>query len=173
MGSPYIGEIRMFGGSFAPVGWAFCNGAAQDISQNPTMFQLIGTTYGGDGQQTFNLPDLQGRVPVHQGTLPGTGTTFPIGQSGGTETVTLTQQQMPAHTHALSASGNYGTQPQPANAYPSAISSGYLYTTFSPGGQMNAASVSSTGGGQPHDNIMPSLVISYIISLYGIYPSQT
>src|SRR5512140_3522904 len=112
MSTPYVGEIRMFAGNFAPVGWSFCDGSLLAISQNDVLFNLIGTTYGGDGIQTFNLPNLQSRVPIHQGVLAGT--TFVIGQQGGTETVTLTTQQIPAHTHAAQAGGS-GTSNSPAN----------------------------------------------------------
>lgn len=172
MGSPYIGEIRMFGGNFAPEGWAFCDGAATGVAQNGALFNLISTTYGGDGVSTFKLPDLRGRVPVHQGT-GANGVSFPIGSSGGSETVALTTQELPAHTHALAASNNSGSQPQPENAFVSKISTGFMYTGFSAGSQMNAASVSTVGNSQPHANMMPTLTLSFIIALEGIYPSAS
>lgn len=171
MASPYVGEIRMFGGNFAPEGWAFCNGATMPISQNDTLFNLIQTTYGGNGTDSFNLPDLQGRVPVHQGTLAGTS--FSLGQTGGTESVTLTTQQIPPHTHPFNASNNNGSQPQPQNAFPSRIASGFMYTGFPPAVQMNAGSVTGSGGSQPHDNMMPTLTVNFILSLYGVYPNPT
>lgn len=170
MGSPYIGEIRMFAGNFAPEGWAFCDGSSQDISQNGALFFLLQTTYGGDGTSTFKLPDLQGRIPVCQGTLSGTSTVFAIGQSGGTETVTLALAQIPGHAHQFAASDNSGSQPQPQNAFPSRISSGFMYTAFSAGTQMNANAVGFAGNNQPHENMMPTLAVSFIISLYGVMP---
>src|SRR5690242_21043268 len=113
MAQPYVGEIRMFAGNFAPAGWAFCEGQLLPISENQTLFQLIGTTYGGDGQSTFALPDLRGRVPIHQGTDSANGTSFAIGETGGVETVTLTTAQIPVHTHALAATNAAGTQLNP------------------------------------------------------------
>jgi microcystin-dependent protein len=170
MSQPFIGEIRMFGGSFAPAGWVFCNGQLMPISQNDALFTLIGTTYGGDGQSTFGIPDLQGRVPIHQGTV--SGTTFTIGEKAGTESVTLTTQQIPIHNHAFLASTQSGTAPQPQGAYISRIPSGFLYTGFSPGVQMNNTSVQPVGGSQPHDNMLPFLVVSFILSLFGVFPTQ-
>jgi microcystin-dependent protein len=171
MGQPFVGEIRIFAGSFAPAGWAFCAGQLMPISQNDVLFQLIGTTYGGDGQETFALPDLQGRVPIHHGTFAGT--TFSIGEKAGSESVTLTTQQIPIHNHAMLASGNNGTQPQPQNASPSRTVSGFMYSVFPPVVTMNAGSVTPSGGSQPHENIMPCLVITYIISLFGLFPSPS
>src|SRR5688500_15959800 len=117
MGEPFVGEIRMFGGSFAPAGWAFCDGALMPISENETLMKLIGTTYGGDGQSTFALPDLQGRVPIHQGQGPGISQNYLIGESGGVESVTLTTQQTPIHNHAFLAATANGQQPQPTNGF--------------------------------------------------------
>lgn len=167
MGEPYVGEIRMFGGSFAPAGWAFCSGQLVAISQNDTLFNLIGTTYGGDGQQTFALPDFQGRVPIHQ------GGGFTIGEKGGTENVTLTTNQIPGHSHSAlcqTAAGGQG----PQNGVWALSSSSQLYTNAGPtgGANFNAGAVQSTGGSQPHDNMMPYLVVSFIISLFGVFPSQ-
>jgi microcystin-dependent protein len=170
MSSPYIGEIRIFAGNFAPAGWAFCDGAPVPISENDALFVLLGTTFGGDGESTFNLPDFQGRVPVHQGTL--SGTTFTLGEKGGTESVTLNSNQMPTHTHSLRASSDTGTQPQPQGAVISRIPSGFLYTGFPPDQPMNASSVQVTGGSQPHENMLPFLSLSFIISLFGIFPHQ-
>lgn len=167
MSSPFIGEIRMFAGNFAPVGWAFCNGALIPISENDALFNLIGTTYGGDGQNTFALPNLQSRVPVHVG--PG----FALGQSGGAETVTLTTSQIPAHTHVPQAFSTQGNQASPANNVWAAEPTLDLYSTATPGGVMAPAAIGSAGGSQPHDNMVPFLVINFIISLFGIFPSQS
>jgi len=173
MSQPFIGEIRMFGGNFAPAGWAFCDGQLIPISENDTLFNVIGTTYGGDGQSTFALPDLQGRIPVHQGTNPSTGSTFTIGEKAGTETVTLTTQQMPAHNHAALSNVNNGTQSTPLNNF-WAGAGVQLYVD--PGNaipaNMNANIVGLDGGSQPHENMAPFLVVSFIISLFGIFPTQ-
>ncbi len=172
MAQPYIGEIRMFGGSFAPAGWAFCNGQTLAISENDALFTLIGTTYGGDGQETFNLPDLQGRVPVHMGSLPGGGT-YTIGEEGGVESVNLTLQQIPNHNHSFLASTGPGTAPTPVgNIVGESVSLNTLIQD-TPGAAMNAAAITGTGGSQPHENMQPYLCISFIISLFGIFPSQT
>ncbi|WP_309667142.1 tail fiber protein [Tabrizicola sp.] len=156
----------MFGGNFAPAGWAFCQGQLLPISENDTLFTLIGTTYGGDGQQTFALPDLRGRVPVHQ------GSGFIIGQSAGTESVTLTTQQIPIHNHTAqcrAADSNSGT---PQNSvWAKNQTNQTIYSTVAPATNMNAAALGQSGGNQPHDNMMPFLVINFIISLYGVFPS--
>jgi microcystin-dependent protein len=180
MSQPYVGEIRMFGGSFAPQGWAFCNGATMPISSNDTLFNLIGTTYGGDGQNTFGIPDLQGRVPVHQGQGPGLSN-YIIGQKGGVESVTLTTQQIPSHSHRPIADGNPGTTGAPANAYFAKTGSVTVYTVPNDPNNpdppnfrnMNPACLMQQGGNQPHENMQPFVVINYIISLFGIYPSPT
>lgn len=167
MSSPFIGEIRMFGGNFAPAGWAFCNGALMPISENDALFNLIGTTYGGDGQETFALPNLQSRVPVHVG--PG----FALGQSGGQETVTLTTNQIPAHSHVPQANTAPGTQAGPGNGVWSASSPSLNeYSAAAPGLLMNPAAMGSAGGSQPHDNMIPFLSVNFILSLFGIFPSQ-
>ncbi len=167
MGSPFIGEIRMFGGNFAPAGWAFCDGQLLPISENTALFNLIGTTYGGDGQSTFALPDLRGRVPVHQSTF------YTIGQVGGVETVTLTTNQMPAHGHAAQASTDQGTQGNPAGNVLANSQGAKPYIEDVPTGAMSAQSIGPAGGSQPHDNLAPFLCVSFIISLFGIFPSQT
>ena len=172
MSQPFIGEIRMFAGNFAPVGWSFCNGAIIPIDQNDALFNLIGTTYGGDGQTTFALPNLQSRVPIHVG--PG----FALGQSGGTETVTLTVSQIPAHSHVPTCNASQGTSTTPAfNANPPggiwAFAANNPYTDGSPAASMDPAAVGSSGGSQPHDNMIPFLVINFILSLFGVFPSQT
>jgi microcystin-dependent protein len=172
MSSPFIGEIRMFGGNFAPAGWMFCDGSLLDISQYDTLFNLIGTTYGGDGQATFALPDLRGRLPLHMGT-GSSGTSYTLAQSLGVESVTLVTQQLPSHDHPLiastsvadlsSANGAFLAQPQVLTPY-----------SASPGNvSLDASSLGNDGGGQPHTNLQPYLCISFIISLFGIYPSPT
>ena len=172
MGQPYVGEIRMFAGSFAPAGWAFCAGQLLPISENETLYNLIGTTYGGDGQATFQLPDLQGRVPVHMGTLTG-GATYVIGQKAGEEQVTLRINQIPAHNHAaLANTSANGTSPSGTVwAGNPDLAQFAAPTVFN--GQMNASAIQSTGGSQPHDNMVPFLAVSFIISLFGVYPSPT
>ena len=166
MSQPFVGEIRMFAGNFAPVGWAFCNGAVLPISENETLFNLIGTTYGGDGQNTFALPDLQSRVPVHVG--PG----FALGQSGGAESVTLTTSQIPAHSHVPQGNSVGGNQSAPTGGL-WAKSTLDQFNTIAPTQTMAASAVGSTGGSQPHDNMIPFLVINFIISLFGVFPSQS
>lgn len=172
MGTPYVGEIRMFGGNFAPVGWAFCNGQTLPISENEVLFTLIGTTYGGDGEQTFNLPNLQGRLPVHMGAGAG-GNNYVIGETGGSEQVTLTTQQLPTHSHPMLASTIVGDQITPAGNVPANSVSVAIYTNSAPNGNMNASAIGPAGGGQPHENMQPYLCINFIISLFGVFPSQT
>jgi microcystin-dependent protein len=162
--NPFVGEIRMFGGNFAPAGWAFCNGALMAIADNDTLFNLIGTTYGGDGVSTFALPNLQSRIPLH------VGPNHALAQSGGVESVTLTVQQLPAHTHPVSAS-SAATIQDPAGAYP-AGGSVKMFSTQAPDQTLNAAQVTPVGGSQPHSNIPPVLAVNFIISLFGIFPSQ-
>src|SRR5689334_3736781 len=166
MSSPFIGEIRMFGGNFPPNGWAFCNGALIPISENDALFNLIGTTYGGDGQETFALPNLQSRVPVHVG--PG----FALGQSGGTESVTLTVSQIPSHSHVPLCNSANGGPAGPAAGF-GAQNSQNLYSTDAPSLAMLNGVLGSTGGSQPHDNMIPFLAINFILSLFGVFPSQT
>lgn len=173
MSSPYIGEIRMFGGSFAPVGWALCQGQTIPISQNDTLFNLIGTTYGGDGQNTFDLPDLQGRVPVHQGQGPGISQQYVIGQEGGVEQVTLTTQQMPSHNHGFVASTSPANQQSPAPNLYGYMTQATPYFAGTVDSAMNASMLQPQGGSQPHENMQPFLCVSFIISLYGIYPTPT
>lgn len=172
MAQPYVGEIRMFAGNFPPSGWMFCDGTTLPISENETLFQLIGTTYGGDGQSTFNLPDLRGRVPIHQGT-GASGTTYTMGEMSGVETVTLTTQQMPQHNHALTATQTAGTQPNPGGNILSNSQGPQPYLQENPDGQLNNQAIQPAGGSQPHENMQPYLGINYIISLFGIFPSPT
>ena len=172
MGQPFIGEIRIFAGNFAPASWAFCDGSTLSISQNDALFNLIGTTYGGDGVNTFNLPNLLGRTPVHQGTDIH-GNPYIIGQLGGQETVLLTVNQIPAHSHVPQAA--LGSTSNPANSPAGNVWSGWTggqFTTQAPTGSLNPAAIGLDGGSQPHDNMAPFLAISFIISLFGIYPSQ-
>jgi len=169
---PYVGEIRIFAGNFPPNGWMFCDGQPLPISQNETLFNLIGTTYGGDGQETFNLPNLQSRVPIHAGTGPD-GVTYQLGEAAGTESVTLTTQQIPVHTHALLGSTNPATKGNPSGAVlgQSAQVSYMLETDAALA--MNANSITPVGGSQPHENSQPFLCMNYIISLFGVFPQQT
>jgi microcystin-dependent protein len=168
---PYVGEIRMFGGNFAPAGWMFCDGQLLSISENETLFNLIGTTYGGDGQVTFALPDLRGRIPIHQGN--NQGNTYFMAESSGVETVTLTVNQLPNHTHPMMASlSNANNSPENAVlAQPTTLD---LYRAATvPDSPMDSKAISLVGGSQPHDNMQPYLCVSFIISLFGIFPSQT
>ena len=171
MSSPYIGEIRLFGGSFAPAGWAMCDGQLMPIAENDALFTLIGTTYGGDGEETFAMPNLQSRFPIHMGTGPG-GVTRQIGEAAGVESVTLTTNQIPSHTHALMASTDTGNAINPLGGI---LASGASVQTFRPGVAAVPAvanSVSSAGGSQPHENMHPFLCVTFIISLFGIFPTQ-
>ena len=167
MAQPYVGEIRMFGGNFAPAGWMFCEGQLLPISENETLFQLIGTTFGGDGQENFGLPNLQGRIPIHNG--PG----FTLGEVGGVEEVTLTVQQIPVHTHPFLASTSAGAAANPAGQVVAASGTGNLYRPAPAATPMNPATVGPVGGSQPHTNLQPYLCVDFIISLYGIFPSPT
>jgi microcystin-dependent protein len=170
MSQPFVGEIRMFGGNFAPAGWAFCAGQLMPISENETLFQLIGTTYGGDGQETFGLPDLQGRAPLH------VGTGFTLGQNGGVESVTITTQTTPIHNHTALTTAQPGTTNVPGNTAIFANTAATNITTYLPPGgpqqPLLPASLTLVGGSQPHENMQPFLVISFIISLFGIFPHQ-
>jgi microcystin-dependent protein len=174
MAQPYVGEIRMFAGNFPPVGWMFCDGNQMAISENETLFQLIGTTYGGDGESTFNLPNLQSRIPIHMGTST-TGTTYQIAEMAGVESVTLTISQIPSHTHPLVATNDSGSQANAGNGVLAAQSPVSIYrpNATPPNVAMNANSVTVTGGSQPHENMQPFLCVNFIISLFGIFPSPT
>jgi microcystin-dependent protein len=172
MSQPFVGEIRMFGGNFAPSGWAMCQGQLIAISENDTLFQLIGTTYGGDGQSTFALPDLQGRVPIHQGQGPGITQNYTIGEKAGVENVTLTTGQLPVHTHSLLASTNNALNTSPTNNVLAAGITTKMYTEDVANQAMNAGAITPVGGSQPHDNMQPFLVLTFIISLFGVFPSQ-
>jgi microcystin-dependent protein len=163
----YIGEIRMFGGNFPPNGWAFCQGQLIPISENDALFTLIGTTYGGDGQSTFALPNLSSRVPVH---MDGN---FPIGSAGGTETVTLTTNQIPTHIHLPACNSQPGTSTAPGNGVWAANPDvGPYAAAIASAGNMDPNTMTPTGGSQPHDNMLPYLAINFIISLFGVFPTQ-
>ncbi|MBI1782775.1 MAG: phage tail protein [Sphingobacteriales bacterium] len=168
MAQPYVGEIRMFAGNFAPAGWMFCEGQLVPISENETLFNLIGTTYGGDGQSTFSLPDLRGRVPIHM------GNGFTLAETGGAEEITLTVSQIPSHSHVPRANSGNGTSTDPANNFWAAQPSLLQYSaTGSANINLAANTLASTGGSQPHTNFQPYLCLNFIISLFGIFPSQT
>ncbi|HRA22806.1 MAG TPA: tail fiber protein [Usitatibacteraceae bacterium] len=167
MAQPYVGEIRMFAGNFAPAGWMFCEGQLLPISENETLFQLIGTTYGGDGQSTFALPDLRGRIPIHQ------GNGFILAETGGAEEITLTVNQIPAHSHPLLGAGVNGVQASPAG---SLLATSTIVTPYAPetaNAQMAPNAIGPVGGSQPHTNFQPYLCVDFIISLFGIFPSPT
>ena len=168
MAQPYIGEIRMFAGTFAPAGWMFCAGQSLPIAENEALYQLIGTTYGGDGQETFNLPDLQGRLPVHNGTSGP-----PISEAAGVESVTLTTQQIPVHNHAWLTSTAGGSSNTPQDNVTAAPPVMKLYRFTTPDTTLPPTTIGPAGGSQPHENLMPFIAINYIISLFGIFPSPT
>ena len=167
MGSPYVSEIRIFAGNYAPAGWAFCQGQALPIAENDVLFTIIGTTYGGDGESTFNLPDLRGRLPIHH------GNGHLLGEAAGVEDVTLTVNQIPSHTHPLLASTSAGSGNSPSNALPAGSATIDLYRETSPGTALAAGTVGPVGGSQPHSNVMPYLCVNFIISLFGIFPSPS
>lgn len=170
MAQPFVGEIRMFAGNFAPAGWMFCEGQLLPISENETLFQLIGTTYGGDGQVTFGLPDLRGRLPIHQGNGPGLPN-FILAENGGSEEVTLTTNQIPLHTHPLLGSTDVASTVNPGG---NAIGTPLTATPFfaaPPNVALAPQSIGSVGGSQPHNNFQPYLCVDFIISLFGIFPS--
>lgn len=167
MAQPYVGEIRMFAGNFAPAGWMFCEGQLLPISENETLFQLIGTTYGGDGESTFALPDLRGRVPIHQ------GNGFILAETGGVEEITLTVNQIPVHSHPLLASTGAAGDSNPAGKVPGQSASIDMYIEDVTGTNLAANAITAAGGSQPHTNFQPYLCIDFIISLFGIFPSPT
>ena len=167
MAQPYVGEIRMFAGNFAPAGWMFCEGQLLPISEYETLFQLIGTTYGGDGQSTFALPDLRGRIPLHQ------GNSLILAETGGAEEITLTVNQLPAHSHPLIATIDAATTPNPVGAHTATGVVSELYWGDPPEANASPQAVGSVGGSQPHTNFQPYLCVDFIISLFGIFPSPT
>lgn len=167
MAQPYVGEIRMFAGNFAPAGWMFCEGQLLPISENETLFQLIGTTYGGDGQSTFAMPDMRGRLPMHQ------GNGFILAETGGAEEITLTTQQIPAHTHALLGSTGSAGATAPGNAVLALTQAPTYFNLLDNPANMSPQSIGPVGGSQPHTNFQPYLCVNFIISLFGIFPSPT
>lgn len=175
MSEPYVGEIRMFAGNFAPVGWEFCHGQMLSIEENDVLFMLIGTTYGGDGQSTFALPDLRGRVPVHSGGSAGPGVSQrSLGEQGGAEFVTLTQNQLPVHTHAVVASTDTTASTYDATTgVPGTVAATNVYGPVGTPGPMTANAIGSVGGNQAHANMAPYLSVNFIISMFGIFPQQT
>lgn len=170
--TPYVGQIMAFGGNYAPQGWALCDGSLLSIDQYQVLFTLIGTTYGGDGQTTFALPDLRGRAALHQGQGPGLSS-YSLGQAGGAEAVTLTVGQLPPHSHPVLGNSGAGTSPNPSGA----VWAGSPVSVYTAGAAanaaMNATAVSASGGSQPHDNMLPFLTLNFCIALEGIYPSQS
>jgi microcystin-dependent protein len=171
MSEPFLAEIRMFGGNFAPRGWAFCNGQLLSIAQNTALFSLLGTTFGGNGTTTFALPDLRGRAPMHWGQGPGLSTRT-LGEVGGVETVTLISNQMPAHTHAVNAVSDPANSAIPTAGLWAADQAGDTYNDSNPNTTMNPQALGIAGGSQPHENMSPFLCVSFIIALEGIFPSR-
>lgn len=169
MAQPYVGEVRMFGGNFAPLGWQFCDGSLLPIAEYETLFNLIGTTYGGDGESTFAVPDMRGRIPLHF----GAGTV--LGETMGTEMVTLTTNQIPQHTHAFGCNNTSSGGTSPSGSFLGRNPSTDAYASDASGGlaPLNPTAITQTGNSQPHDNMAPFLCVSFIISLFGIYPSPS
>lgn len=172
MSNPFVGEIRMVPFSFAPTGWALCNGQIMPISQNTALFSLLGTQYGGNGVTTFALPNLQGSSPIM-----ADGTQIVLGESGGVETVTLNVDQMPAHTHAPNAVSSAGTLTSPAGnlwaqGRRAANATYQAYSAGTPNSVMNPGAIAETGGGDPHNNLQPYLVVNFIIALQGVFPAR-
>lgn len=170
MANPYIGEIRMFAGNFAPNGWGFCDGSLVPISEYETLFNLIGTTYGGDGQETFALPDLRGRIPIHQG-VQGPNN-YVLGESAGVEQVTLNTNQMPTHNHPFVCANVTSNSPNPSNNLIGLSSKIQTFYADNPNMTMNTNALTQAGGSQPHDNFMPYLCLNFIISFFGIFPTS-
>jgi len=164
MAQPYVGEIRMFAGNFAPAGWMFCEGQLLPISEYETLFVLIGTTYGGDGESTFALPDLRGRIPIHQ------GNGFILAETGGVEEVTLTVNQIASHTHPLIATTSVANQSSPSNNLMAQSTAADLYIEDTATAGLASSAITPTGGSQPHTNFQPYLCVDFIISLFGIFP---
>ncbi|NLG96045.1 MAG: phage tail protein [Chloroflexi bacterium] len=173
MAQPFVGEIRMFAGNFAPAGWMFCEGQLLPIAEHEALFNLIGTYYGGDGINAFALPDLRGRVPIHQGTDQVSGITYFLAETGGAEEVTLTVNQIPNHSHALLGTEAFGQESNPEGKVFARTAIVDAYYSDVPNTSMNAALVSPVGGSQPHTNFQPYLCVNFIISLFGIFPSPT
>ncbi len=174
MSDPFIGQITMFAGNFAPRNWALCDGQLLAVSQNEALFSLLGTTYGGDGRTTFGLPELRGRIPVHSGAGQGPGlSTRPLGQKGGVETVSLTAAQMPSHGHDMQVSTDAGTGNDPEGRFLATSPNVRVYRPAAPNANLHASSVSNAGGGQAHTNLMPTQCINFIIALVGVFPPRS
>lgn len=171
MSEPFVGEIRMFAGNFAPRGWAFCDGQLLAVSQNDALFSLLGTIYGGDGRTTFGLPDLRGRIPIHAGHGPGLSERR-LGAKGGSENVTLTVNQLASHGHTYNATTDMATVSSPQNNLIGESPTVAIFTDASPTDQFASSAISNTGGSRSHTNLMPYLCVNFIIALFGIYPSR-
>lgn len=171
MSDPFVGEIRMFAGTFAPQGWAKCDGQLLAISQNDALFSLFGTQYGGDGRTTFGLPEMRGRIPIHQGSGPGL-TPRPIGQRSGSENVTVSANQLPSHTHPLQATEELADSASPGGNLAARSTSMDLYINDTPTADLAATSITAAGGSQPHTNLMPFQCVTFIVALFGVYPSR-
>ena len=171
MSEPFVGEIRMFAGNFAPRGWAFCDGQLLAVSQNDALFSLLGTIYGGDGRTTFGLPDLRGRIPIHAGTGPGLSPRR-LGAKGGAEKVTLTVNQLPSHSHPMRASADPASGPNPQGDVLAETTTDRVYSDNAADAAMASSSISAVGGSRSHTNLMPYLCVHFIIALVGIYPSR-
>lgn len=172
MSEPFVGEIRMFAGNFAPRGWAFCDGQLLAVSQNDALFSLLGTIYGGDGRTTFGLPDMRGRIPIHQGTGPGLSPRR-LGGKGGSEKETLTTNQLASHTHAFNANTATATAETPADKVLAHGAGVNIYSAVSQDTSLAPSMVSNSGGSQSHTNLMPTLCVNFIVALFGIYPSRS
>lgn len=171
MSEPFVGEIRMFAGNFAPRGWAFCDGQLLAVSQNDALFSLLGTIYGGDGRTTFGLPDMRGRIPIHAGQGPGLSM-HKLGQKSGSERETLTVDQLSSHSHQLFGTGQTADTTDPGNNIPAQSTTITRFTTAAPDNQLASTAAANIGGSQPHSNTMPFLCVHFIIALFGIYPSR-
>ena len=172
MSEPFIGQITMFGGNFAPRGWALCDGQLLAVSANEALFSLLGTLYGGDGRTTFALPDLRGRVPIHQGDAPGLSNR-PLGSKAGSERVTVGSNQLPSHSHAFQGSGDFASSPNPQGRVVAKPTTVDLYINEAQTADLAGAAMENTGGSQNHTNVMPFQCINFIIALSGVYPSRT
>ena len=168
---PFVAEVRIFPFNFAPKGWAFCNGQILPLSQNTALFSLLGTTYGGNGKSNFALPNLQGSIPIHPGQGPGLSS-YALGDTGGSETVTLLISEIPVHDHAVQVSQISGNSPDPLN-HMLADANAYVPASASPMTQLSTEAVASSGGDQPHNNLMPYLTMSYCIALQGVFPPRS
>lgn len=171
MVDPFVGEIRMFAGEFPPSGWALCDGQILSVAQNEALFSLLGSSYGGDGQSTFGLPDLRGRIPIHYGSGPGLSTRS-LGQKGGAENETISLAQLPSHEHSLQAAVGAGDSELPAGRqFATAETQQVFYRERVPEQELSQSIVQEAGGGQPHDNVMPFICVNFIIALFGVLPS--